>query len=53
MNLVDPTGHKACADEACYQFIPQSGPHELRGSQALVYAENAAYSRSEHQALVR
>ena len=32
MNLVDPTGHKACADEACYQFIiPQSGSHELRG----------------------
>ena len=44
VNLVDPTGHKACADEACYQFIiPQSGSHELRGSQALVDAENAAF----------
>ena len=46
VNLVDPTGHKACADEACYQFIiPQSGSHELRGSQALMDAENEAYAR--------
>ena len=47
VNLADPTGHRACADEACYQYtMPQSStPHRVLGSETMVKAEDAGFLR--------